>query len=83
MNAPFFHGTRQKVINTVVKLGENVCCYGGGTWPETRFCDCKYGGPTGQGYSETTGCPELRTIHWILTHMSDDEFNAYFTKENQ
>jgi len=47
------------------------------------FCDCKYGyeGKASKpGYSEQTGCPELRCAVDLFTLMTDDEYAAIMAR---
>lgn len=78
---------RISVIESLKKLGDMRCCYGGGEWISRR-CDCKYGGPE---RSEQTGCPEIKDAVMVLSRMTDDEWttiihrkniNEYFTDED-
>lgn len=73
----FFSCDRQTAIDAVWTIGDHFCCYGGDTWLE-RKCDCKYGGPSESsffGRSEQTGCPEMRTIHFVISNMTDEQWN--------
>jgi hypothetical protein len=62
----------KRVLGLVRK--NQVCAYLGST------CDCKYGykgterkgGPVG----EQNGCPELRTVEFLLSQMTQDEFEV-------
>ena len=68
----FFVCSRQEAIESILKLGDRICCYMGGPWRKRR-CDCKYGGPVGRG-GEQTGCPELRTILYVIENMEDRDW---------
>lgn len=52
-----------------------ICAYG----PQARTCDCKFGiSLDGIGYSEQTGCPELREmIHRLLHRPGTFSEGAY------
>lgn len=80
MRIPFFTTSRENVLTSIIKLGQQKCCYAGGEWPHTRRCDCKYGGPAKAG-SEQTGCPELRNLEWLLTRMTDEEYKSIMERE--
>ena len=82
MQIPFFTTNRENVLTSVIKLGDQICCYGGGVWPHTRRCDCKYGGPDSHGhFSEQTGCPELRNLEWLLSRMTDEEYKSIMERD--
>lgn len=69
-----FTGTRQQALKTIYELGARQCLYSReDKW--ANFCDCKYGSAhIGGGMGEQTGCPELRTLHLVVSYMSDDEW---------
>lgn len=60
------------MLDALDKIGDHLCCYAGGTWPNDRFCDCKFGGPGDRG-GELTGCPELRTIRKVIANLTAAE----------
>lgn len=64
-----FTGSRETVLKGLDYFGSRACAYG--TWPDGR-CDCKYG--VGDGGSEQTGCPELRTLRHLALTLTDDEW---------
>jgi hypothetical protein len=70
-----FCASREQVLETIAKLGEQQCCYGGKPWAE-RTCDCKLGGPADSLTSEQTGCPELRTLHDLVTRLTPEQWAA-------
>jgi hypothetical protein len=77
----FFTNNREAVMTTILALGDRLCCYGGSTWL-TRRCDCKYGLQSHTpGGGETTGCPELRCVYYLLEHMTDEEWNSRMLSE--
>lgn len=64
-----FTGSRETVLKALDEFGKRACAYG--TWPD-GLCDCKYG--YGEGGGEQTGCPELRTLRWLVLTLTDDEW---------
>lgn len=75
MNEPMnmFVGSREESINALETFGEGACRYYGRRWP--HHCDCKYGlGRGAKKAGETSGCPELMSIHAILSAMTDAEW---------
>ena len=59
--APFnCHGVKE-TIDGLEKLRAKICGYG----PKAKYCDCKYGASR---EGEETGCPELRSAIWLLSH---------------
>ena len=74
-----FLGTRQESLRVLQLVGESVCVYAGGDWP--HFCDCKYGGPDDSPGSEQSGCPELVSLHTIISIMTDKEWRNIGLKQ--
>ena len=64
-----FTASKEVALAALDHFGSRACMYG--TWPD-GMCDCKYG--VGQGGSEQTGCPELRTIRQLVVAMDDEEW---------
>lgn len=60
--------TIDETMEGLIQVGAALCAYtiDPARWLTTR-CDCKYGGPKGQG--EQTGCPELRDVYDHLSRM--------------
>lgn len=63
--------SQEELVTAIIKLGAENCQYMGpkdvSEWPFSR-CDCKYGGPTPN--SESTGCPELRSLLKLVASMN-------------
>lgn len=78
-----FMQDRQRMIESVIIMGAHQCGY---FWHEGRdphewiksLCDCKYGASNftkRDRLGEGTGCPELRSVHKILTTLTDEEWD--------
>ena len=77
-----FYGKRIQVRNALHLLQRKVCGYDG-LFRENPppFCDCKYGWDnTQKPYSETTCCPELRTVVELLDKMTEKEYNKILSR---
>lgn len=73
-----FYGKREEVLNALEKLRVKQCAY---TAKGRSRCDCKYGFATAkEGYSEITGCPELRTAIELINAMTEDEYKAMLNR---
>lgn len=68
----FHEGTmticREDLITNLEKARVRLCSYVN----SENFCDCKFG--VEGGFSEGTGCPEVRTAMSILEAMTDDQY---------
>lgn len=70
-----FGCSRAAALAAIEGFGHESCNYAApGEWLATR-CDCKYGGPTGR-MGEQTGCPELRTLHKVVSEIPDEHWDA-------
>ena len=80
----FFTCNKERLVEFIKTLGNLKCCYGGGPWP--RNCDCKYGWiPSNDGQiSESTGCPELATLLYVVENciVGEDLVTAKIIKSS-
>lgn len=80
-------GDRAMILAAIERLGVQHCGY---AWGETPWlehtCDCKYGGPGMASFNaaagkvvpytgEKTGCPELRTLHHVVSLLTDAQWD--------
>lgn len=75
---------RQLYLDALKVMGR-ACCVYAGDWPE-NCCDCKYGVESGKwpgGHELGNGCPELRTLHTLVTALSDDEFDTLLASQSR
>jgi hypothetical protein len=71
--------SREETIRVIEIIREESCSYMG------DMCDCKYGfqGKSNQGCaSESTGCPELRTVLTLLKNMTNEEYTEILKRTN-
>jgi len=70
----FHEGTmticREDLITNLGKIRSWLCGYVN----SENFCDCKFG--VERGFSESTGCPEIRTAMSMLEAMTDEQYGA-------
>jgi hypothetical protein len=69
------------LIKALKGVRRNVCCYS-----SENFCDCKYGLDDKEMIefgSETTGCPELRTVIYFLEKITEEEFKEILNRKEQ
>lgn len=69
--------SREGALAAITRMGSVCCSYSwGGVWAER--CDCKYGVVIVQKWPTPTekgnGCPELRSLHTVISEMTDDEW---------
>lgn len=78
---------RERMMRAVERLGIRACSYSIDTWAVP--CDCKTGiesdkSPHERYYcGEQTGCPELRTLHLLLSDMTDAEYDEIHGRNMQ
>jgi len=61
---------REDLIVNLEKVRSRLCSYVN----SENFCDCKFG--VERGFSEGTGCPEVRTAMNILEAMTDEQYGV-------
>jgi len=74
-----FCESREELIRVIEIIRKESCSYMG------DMCDCKYGyqGKGNQRYaSESTGCPELRTVLMLLKNITDEEYREILKRTN-
>ena len=74
----FISVNKKQLLHTLKQLQGFHCCYSIDGGP-TSFCDCKYGGKHLDGRTrsggEDTGCPELRVAEYIISQLTDEEYD--------
>lgn len=80
--------TRQQAIDFLTVAQRSVCCYDPyknyptGKEPKApNTCDCKYGTKlVGLRYEEQNGCPEFRELRYLLTILTDKEYERLLSR---
>lgn len=80
--------TKQQAIDFVTVAQRSVCCYDpykqypSGEKPKApNTCDCKYGTTLiGVRYEEQNGCPEFRELRYLLTVLTDKEYQRLLNR---
>ena len=78
------HIKKDKLLKSIIFLRRTLCGYDfKPPHKEPTFCDCKYGVKQEKDWdSEQTGCPELKCVEYLLSHISTDEFNNIMKRSN-
>lgn len=70
-----FVGSRAEVLAAIETMGIACCSYSHDTW--SPRCDCKFGVTPGKWptvHERGNGCPELRSLHAMLSALTDVEW---------